>query len=566
MDFKTFYEQNKKACLGGLAGAVVVLIGIAAVAGKGHNAQVETTAPATEAVESEKKAITVDRNAGSFYAKIADSQPVSVLVLGDSFAKGNNLSDVSSSWAELLPEKFQTEFSADLQIENYALPSDNGVFSGFVEANEIPDGSEYDAVILSFGEYDDPETFAVFYEGIIRNLQKKCPEISIISLIEPSSETNPDGHAAANASAIQNITDHYNGLTIDVAKEMAANGGNAKDTADSDKIGQNDEGNAKTADIIISSIMNFKAAKDAVDASSIEALDENAAKLESYAYITASDFAKVNDTTYELPAELILDVNGEPVSGILGVDFNYQPGANDVYVSVDGTPFGRSTTEFKGTEAEQHVVLINDNFAPSEYVTVSFGTAAEAESFAGIIVSGDITLPDSYDKFESKEIQELDAAALSELMGDAANGGPGSDDVEEEVEEPEENNGPQDGDTKTVDGVLYEYFEGEWYEVINDDTGNPNVGVKQEVVETRSAGQVITNKEVVRSEGQDAATAETESVAETSAEMTETSVAEAVETSAETVAETAAAEVNAEAQAAESSDMAAADPNAVPVQ
>ena len=29
MDFKEFFEQNKKACIGGLAGAVVILMGIA---------------------------------------------------------------------------------------------------------------------------------------------------------------------------------------------------------------------------------------------------------------------------------------------------------------------------------------------------------------------------------------------------------------------------------------------------------------------------------------------------------------------------------------------------------
>ncbi|ETP72348.1 hypothetical protein UYO_1679 [Lachnospiraceae bacterium JC7] len=567
MDFKTFFEQNKKACVGGLAGAVVVLMGIAAVTGRSKTPAIETSA-SSAAVET-KESKSSDVEASGFYGKLANGQSVSVLVLGDGFAKGSNLENVSTSWAELISEKIQTEFSSDVQIDNYALPSDNSIFSGFVMANEIPEGSEYDAVILSFGEYDDPETFGTFYESIIRTITEKCPEISVISLIEPSSVTNPEGHAAANASAIQTITDHYHGLTIDVAKLMEANGVNAKDTVASDNIGQNDDGNAKTADLILSSIKDFSSkAEESIDYSSLDALDEKTENLKSYTYISASEFAKVNDTTFELPADMILDVYGETVTGLLGVDYDYQTGINDVYVSVDGTPFGRSGKEFSGSAPEQHILLINDEFAPAEYVTVSFGTAAEAESFAGIIVSGNITLPEAYDKFEAKEIEELDAAALSALMdqGENADGGPGSQDESEETEEPESNDGPANGDTKTVDGALYEYYDGEWYEVVNDDTGNPDIGVKQEIVETRSAGQIITNRETVHSSGMDAAQAETQSPAAETVVETSTAVPEtyAVETPAETAApETAAAELSVETQAAESVDMGAVmDPNA----
>lgn len=559
MDFKTFFEQNKKACVGGLAGAVVVLLGLVAVTGRGKSAAIETTVAPTEAVESAKETqAPAEEAANNFYAKLTHGQPVSLLVLGDGFAKGSNLENISTSWSELIIDKLQKEFSSEVSIDNYALPSDNTAYSGYVMAKEIPEGSEYDAVILSFGEYDDPETFGTFYESIIRNLIEKCPQISVISLIEPSSVTNPEGHASANASAVKSITDHYNGLTIDVAKLMEENGGNAKDTVDSDNINQNDDGNAKTADIILHAVKDFNGSKEENDYSSIDALDEKVSDLQSYTYISASDFAKVNDTTFELPAEMILDVYGEPVTGLMAVDFDYQPGTNDVYVSVDGTPFGRSVKDFGGKSAEQHIVLINDGFEPTQYVTVSFGSAAEAASFAGIVVSGNVTLPESYDKFESKEIQELDADALSSLIdqGDTVEGGPGSDDDEEADEKDSSKKGPSNGDTKTEDGVLYEYFNGDWYEVINDDTGNPNIGVKQEIVETRSVSSVITNKETVHSSGIDSssATAETQTVQETVAAETSQAIPEtsAYETAApETmIPETAAAEIPVETAAA----------------
>lgn len=563
MDFKTFFEQNKKACVGGLAGAVAVLMGLVAVTGN-KSASIETTAATAESAENkEETTAAAEPVSNNFYAKLTHSQPVSVLVLGDGFAKGSNLENISTSWSELIIDKLQTEFSAEVSFDNYALPSDSTVYSGYVMANEIPEGAEYDAVILCFGEYDDPETFGTFYEGIIRNLINKCPEISVISLIEPSSATNPEGFADDNASQVKNITDHYNGLTIDIPKLMEENGGNAKDTADSDNINQNDDGNAKTADIILSAVKNFASGAAENDYSSISALDEKTESLLNYTYISASDFVKVNDTTYELPADMILDVYGNTVSGLLGVDYDYQPGTNDVYVSVDGTPFGRSTGEFGGEAPEQRILLINDNFEPAQFVTVSFGTAQEAESFAGIIVSGNVALPDSYDSFEAKEIQELNMDQLSELIDSDEEDEPDSEEAEE-PDEPE-NNGPSNGDTKTEDGLLYEYYNGEWFEVINDDTGNPNIGVKQEVVETRSAGQIITNKETAHSSSSAAAqeTQETttEAVQETSAAIPETNP---VETAAETVApETEAPETAAAELPVENADTSAyTDPNA----
>ena len=49
---KQFVEQNKKACVGGLAGAVVVLLGIAvATSQSGSGSSAETAAASTEAME-----------------------------------------------------------------------------------------------------------------------------------------------------------------------------------------------------------------------------------------------------------------------------------------------------------------------------------------------------------------------------------------------------------------------------------------------------------------------------------------------------------------------------------
>lgn len=547
MDFKTFFEQNKKACVGGLAGVTVVLLGVAAITSRNSGTSVETVAETTE----NTPAAASDVSAGDFYSKLSAGEPVSLLIIGDGFSAGSNLDDYSKAWAELISSKLHEEFSSDVTIDNYALPSDNTAYSGYVIANELPDGSEYDAVILSFGNYDTPDNFSTFYEGMIRALLNKCPETSIISIVEPSSVTNPDGYSDDNASAIQSITDNYNGITVDVAGLIQETGADVSASAASDMINQNEDGNTATADVIISSIKSAVDVKLGHADSNADSLNDISA-LEDYAYIPASDFARVDDTTFAIPADYITDVDGDTVSGLLGIDYNYLPGSNDVYVTSDGAPFGRRTVDFAGTESEQHIVLINDNFEPSDHVTLSFGSVDEANSFAGMIVSGNMQLADSYDSFEPKEIVEPTSDTILTLLGEdsdedvIAEGGPGSETPDTSSE------GPADGDTKYIDGALYEYYQGEWYEVIDDDTGNPDVGVKSQIVATRSANEVITNKESVHStENQSTEVTEAAASTEGSSEA-ESKVESATDATAETETEAASHEAETEAAAAAS--------------
>ncbi|MCR5007975.1 MAG: SGNH/GDSL hydrolase family protein [Oribacterium sp.] len=540
MDFKTFFENNKKACIGGAAGVAVILLGIAAISGQNNSAKTPQETTLTETSAGQQKDTNENAVTGNFYTKLNNGKPVSVLVIGDGFAAGSNLEDSSAAWAELLSAKITETFGSEVLLDNYSLPSDNTVYSGYAVAKQLPEDVEYDAVILSFGNYDDPSSFGIFYEGLIRALATRCPEATLISLVEPSSVTNPEGYADDNASAIQNITDHYYGLTVDVAKLMEANGSNAADTVADDKINQNADGNSAVSDAIIKAIREHSENDNTLTTAS-ETLNTASDALENFTYISAGDFEKVDDTTYVYLADYIRDDNDNPVSGLLAIDYEYLPGSNDVYVTVDGNPFGRSTVDFKGTESEQHIALINDDFEPAETITVSFGSADEANTFAGIIVSGNVKLPMSYDEFETKEIHQLSTEEIRALFGEAedenGSGGPGSEETETAAPE-----GNQDGDTKYIDGLLYEYYQGEWYEVINDDSGNPDIGIKTQVAPTRSANEVISHKEVVTSAAAGtetaAAVAET-TVAETA--VTETAAAETVaETAAETVAETVA--------------------------
>ncbi len=497
MDFKEFFEQNKKACIGGLAGAVVILMGIAvATSHSGGDSTVETAAASTEAAEtSTTETAPVEVTRGDFYDKLNSGNAVNVLVLGDGFAYGDGVTSLDDSWSEQLSQKLGDAFKSNVFVNNYALAGDNGAYAGFVMANELTTDVEYDAAVLSFGSYDDKDTFPAFYEALIRALNKKFPGIEIISLIEPSSVTNPDGPAAANADAVKNITSHYLGETIDIAKGFEDAGKDVKATVAKDQINQNDEGNDITSDVIVKAIQTSAAAGDQKgESQTIKPLDEKISELESFAYIPADSFAKLNDTTYEILADYVTDAEGNKIEGLLGLDYDYLTGDNDVYVTVDGQPFGRNTVKFDGAESEQHIVLINDNFSSADHVTIKFATKEEADTFTGMSICGNITLPESFDKFETMAAEdELSAddllAAVEETNADGTpvllQGGVMEDGeiAEGGVLAPQESV-PETTKYETTnptrynsEGVLEEKYNGEWYEVELDPVTDPTAGV-----------------------------------------------------------------------------------------
>ena len=112
MDFKEFFEQNKKACIGGLAGAVVILMGIAvATSHSGADSTVETAAASTEAAETTTvETAPVEVTRGDFSDKLNSGNAVNVLVLGDGCAYGDGATNLEDSWSEQLSQKLGDAF------------------------------------------------------------------------------------------------------------------------------------------------------------------------------------------------------------------------------------------------------------------------------------------------------------------------------------------------------------------------------------------------------------------------------------------------------------------------
>ena len=516
-DFKSFFHKNRVAITGGTGALALVLILAAAFSGSGKKTVEETEASEnvveTSAVETTEAAAP----AKGFYQKLSAGESVNVLVLGDSFLNGTDGETADNSFITMLEEAMSEKYE-DVSFDIETFPKGNGVYSGYVTAKQLVD--PYDAVILAYGMDDTPEVFPVFYEAMLRAIRTTSPEAAFIMLSDPSSVTAASGNAQANKSEIAALSDAYHAVYLDLGATLS----DAASTAGTDGLYQNADGQKAMADAVLAKIDEEAAAGATVSTDEVAPVTEGVEALDSFVYISSGEFTEVNDTTYELTADMMTDEDGNPVMGVLGIDYSYLTGSNDVYITSDGEPFGRHTVDYSGMQAAQQILPVNDNLNTTDHLTVVFGTPEEAGTFTGIILSGNVTLPDSYDQFESMDVKELSAEELDDDSAEddsADDGGISAEDVFGPEVSDEENEAPapapttasaggyQEGQIIEKDGVKYEYSDGQLWELEDDSSQNEteDAGVVSQGTDRPGyATSVVRNKIKIKVKTTEAAT------------------------------------------------------------
>lgn len=423
-DFKAFFAKNRTACLAGLGGVLVV-----ALAATGIHMQQRAVTPEESTVataETTPEVIDIETTPGGIYEKLAASQPVSILVLGDGFAYGDD------SWAQLLSTKLGESYNTEVLVDNLALAGSNDIASGYAEIKSLDATADYDLAILSYRNDTLSDAFDPFYEATIRALYERFPGISVLSVKEPIGEAQ---------EGIQSITDHYRGNVLDLAKIMKDHNENPESYLNADTSAFNEEGQTLVADHVLDYMHELVENYKAPDQSNVSILNPAAGALESFAYVPYEDFEQVDDTTYILDATNITDDDDQPVSGILLVDYALVDGKNQFYVAQDMQPFGGLKADYSGPSEERHISLVNDEFHPSESVVIKFATPDQASTFNGIYVAGNVKLPETLDQFETMALPDIDASYFEEDSEDPMfeDDGPSSEDdefgTEEELEE-----------------------------------------------------------------------------------------------------------------------------------
>ena len=421
-DFKAFFFFFFTACLAGLGGIIVAALAVAGIATFGHIA--DTNAVTTSAAQTIPEAINIETSTGGAYEKLGASKPVNVLVLGDAFSYGD------SSWADLLTAQLGEKYGSQISLDNLSLTGTNDIASGYAQIKNLDNSTDYDLAILSYGNHGDSTYFETFYEATLRALYSKFPNISILSVSEPTSDAT---------ASIQKITDHYFGKTIDLSKIMKDHKEDPATYLTDSAVRFNDDGQKIAAGHITDFIDSLVKNPETSDKKEISVLNPNAGALDKFTYIPSGDFEAIDDTTYYISADDITDDDGNTVSGIMLIDYSLIDGTNQFYAAQDKQPFGGIKADYSGPVEEHHISVVNDDFHPGEYLVIEFANAEQAATFNGICVAGAIPLPESLDQFETLELPDLDAETSdNNEENTTVDDGPSSDDrfgSEDDIEE-----------------------------------------------------------------------------------------------------------------------------------
>lgn len=129
----------------------------------------------------------VDKNSlgRDFYRKLKHGQDVSILIVGDSIGNGDGASDDAHKWENLLKAKLEETYHSGVSITNVSMGGTTS-FAGFARLRALDDEEKYDLAIVCYGQNDEEENFAEYYESLIQAILIKYDDIDIISILESS--------------------------------------------------------------------------------------------------------------------------------------------------------------------------------------------------------------------------------------------------------------------------------------------------------------------------------------------------------------------------------------------
>ena len=337
--------------------------------------------------------------------KLTASQPVSLLIVGDSFGTGAGAQD-GTNWTELLAADLKESFGSEVTVNNVSMADGNDAYSAYVSfMNEAAGNKEavYDAVIVSLGFYDDPFSFGLQYEGILRSIRRCYSSAEIIGIIESAAVTAPEGYSDETALYARTLLEDYGGIVANMGEAYAVSGQEIS-TLTADGILPNAEGQRIYADWIVKKIkekidgvMNGAESQEASGSST--PVNPDAELYDHYYYVPASDFYRADEVNYIINISKLAELSVENV-GMLGIDYEYVEGKNTVQVVIDRNIFTGWDTELAGAAPERHIRIANNNAAIYDELAVSFATKEQADLFHGIIITGNLNLHRNEEKYD----------------------------------------------------------------------------------------------------------------------------------------------------------------------
>ncbi|MBR1641478.1 MAG: SGNH/GDSL hydrolase family protein [Butyrivibrio sp.] len=316
----------------------------------------------------------------SAYQKLADGQPVNLLIVGDSIAEGTGAKGIENSWAELVAGDLGEKYGSVINMTNVSMGGCTSL-CGYVRVQNINDGLDNDLAVICYGENDEEEDFALYYESIIRALRLKYPSIEIVCIQESSQRDY-----TFKMKVISEIAEHYKLPVADTIEPFKAD----YDNLTVDGCHPNNAGHRIYADVV-ESIVDDAVQNRVLSDYDIEPYDGDVLFFDNYTWISRNDFLKLGKR-YCIKIPKTISGNGKKTSlsdgsGVyLVTDIVDQEGSNNIKIYSDKEEIASREFEWNYSFEQRHIPILQKDVILQEGITLSiqFESGKQAKRFEGI--------------------------------------------------------------------------------------------------------------------------------------------------------------------------------------
>lgn len=319
--------------------------------------------------QEEMAALKQKEEKDSFYQKLADGFDVNILIVGDSISEGGS---GQNGWCTLLKNYLKSAYKGSVRLTNVSMGG-NASYAGYVRTMTLDDGVDYDLAVIAYGQNDSVNGFSMNYESIVRAIERKYPNCSLVSILESSQREYTE-----KMRTIQSICKHY-GIPVADTIEAFRNSGIAYDKLAPDGVHPGEDGHRlyfETVKAVIEENVATSTGKMQV----AEAVNADVSRFDNFLWygVDNKGFKRVDDVTYVAAAS---------ASGILGIDYMFESGSNKADIYVDGKLYKSPTVTFDYDFSQRHILVVSEDCTVEKEIKVVFATPKQADGFRGMCFS-----------------------------------------------------------------------------------------------------------------------------------------------------------------------------------
>lgn len=297
-----------------------------------------------------------------------------ILIVGDSIGNGEGCDDYANKWFKFIGPHMEENYNRQVKITNVSMGG-NSSYAGYARIMMLEEDTDYDLVIVCYGQNDKVEGFSRYYESILRAIRQKYPSCEVISILESSQKTYTE-----KMLTIQSLAEHY-GVYVADTIEAFVESGKAYEELTNDGCHPNDEGQRLYYETVIKIIDEIygKPEAEQPECSDIQPVNSGMEQFENFTYFSKEKFRTVDELTYEIDVE--------NVSGNLGINYHLPEGEHSIIVSADGENICEKKMGCDNAYMQEYIEVLAEDCVVKETIRLRFSDIETAAAFKGICIN-----------------------------------------------------------------------------------------------------------------------------------------------------------------------------------